>query len=225
MVAETVKCADCGYLAFRHRETRQLVEAELELRERGGIAPSAGKVPDLSGYPLCFANAADLRSEYSLVTSEGMAPEPDSATYAELLYRGEESQKVGGVATDNEFLLRWKVMHRERVCSAFAPWQQGFTPKEHREMVDRLKLQEWQERQQQVERDWQSDRRRKDEAWRSGERKWRWVELVILIVGAGLFTLLGAYIQRNDNTPPVPVIVPAPAVNVSPVFVIPTPSP
>jgi hypothetical protein len=32
---------------------------------------------------------------------------------------------------------RLAVLDEERKCGSFTPWQQGFTPKEHREMLDR----------------------------------------------------------------------------------------
>jgi hypothetical protein len=51
---------------------------------------------------------------------------------------------------------------RERKCGEFADWQQGFTPKEHRELIDRQKLLErednWQKFQAQMAED---------------DRKWR----------------------------------------------------
>lgn len=64
------------------------------------------------------------------------------------------------------------LLSQERNCSAFTPRQQGFTPKEHREMLDRR--------------------------W---ERKWRVIEMIVvgiaipaLIIAA---TILAAFIQAR----------------------------
>lgn len=70
------------------------------------------------------------------------------------------------------------VINAEKQCDDFTEWQQGFTPKEHREMIDRKKMIQW-----------QAEQKKQD-------RKWRIIEVVVLIIGAGLFTLLGVFIQR-----------------------------
>ncbi len=103
-----VKCVDCGFLAVRHRESRELCSAELDYREHGRIPnlqPSSG-----TGYqmyeeaPLCFQRIVAFR------TSECSSPE-----------------------------ARVAVLQEERGdCEGFTVWQQGFTPKEHREMLDRM---------------------------------------------------------------------------------------
>ena len=53
-------------------------------------------------------------------------------------------------------------------------YHQGFTPKEHREMIDR-------------------ERQRREDFRR------HIIEVVVLIVGAGLFTLLGAWIASGNR--------------------------
>ena len=74
-----------------------------------------------------------------------------------------------------------QVIQKERECGeSFTEWQLGFTPKEHREMMDR---QEW--------RDWQ-ERQRKD------DRGWRIKEIAILVLMTGGFIVLGALIGRGS---------------------------
>ena len=41
-----VKCADCGFLGVRNLHTRDIVEAELTLREEGKIAGGGAELPD-----------------------------------------------------------------------------------------------------------------------------------------------------------------------------------
>lgn len=180
---QMVKCADCGFLTFRNYQTREFVEAELELREKGVITPSHGQVPSLSDYPLCFANAVQLPPEYAAITNgELEAPQPDAEAYASITHHGESSA--------DEHILRWRVMHRQRVCNAFTPWQQGFTPKEHREMVDRQWMIDREDRRDKEMRD-REDRR--DREAKSRHRN----ELVVFGLVLGALTIIGSMIQAG----------------------------
>ena len=78
-----------------------------------------------------------------------------------------------------------QVIHEERECGeSFTEWQLGFTPKEHREMLDRKEWRDWQERQ------------------RKEDKHWRVIELIVLgiiaVLVAGGFTVLGAFIERGS---------------------------
>jgi len=66
----------------------------------------------------------------------------------------------------------------------FTPWQQGFAPKEHREMLDRQELRNW------------------EAAQRHEDRRWRIIELIVFGavatgVGAGV-AILAAFIERGS---------------------------
>jgi len=149
-----VKCIDCGYLAARHHETRLLEEVEENYRNNG-VSPNTtvgykhGIGIPVYDEPICFMRACDLKAEYG-------EKRPPSMT-KDLL----------------------STLRKDRECNSFAKWQQGFTPKEHREMVDRENIIEWQHRE------------------RRSDIKWRIVELIVLVVSAGLFTLLGTWIARG----------------------------
>jgi hypothetical protein len=91
--------------------------------------------PDKFSMPLCLARAWDLPSEIK----------GDIARY-------DEGKCV-------------RVLQKERLCESFTKWHQGFSPKEHREMMDR---EEW--------RKWQAS------------QNWK------LVIVAGVFALLGAAI-------------------------------
>lgn len=72
------------------------------------------------------------------------------------------------------------VISDDRVCSNYTPWHQGFTPKEHREMIDR----QW-------ERNWQLEREREDRKWREHqERKADERHRVNLLINTGLVTVV-----------------------------------
>ena len=59
-----VKCAECGFLALRNKESRELEEAEESFRE--GVAlplVDGGSYYRHEERPLCFARRYDLRKE------------------------------------------------------------------------------------------------------------------------------------------------------------------
>jgi hypothetical protein len=66
-MAAKVKCVNCGYLALRHHETRQLSEVEFGIR-------SSGKIPDVlvrdgivglyENILICLRRAHDLHAEH-----------------------------------------------------------------------------------------------------------------------------------------------------------------
>ena len=130
-----VKCENCGFLALRNWRTGLLDEAIQEYRWRAEIP---GFYHPLSraytGVPICLVRAYPLHNEF----------------------------KNQSLAEPGEI---FSTLEHERNCDErdlFTPWQQGFTPKEHRELIDRQKLLErednWQKFQAQMAED---------------DRKWR----------------------------------------------------
>lgn len=61
-----------------------------------------------------------------------------------------------------------EAMNRERACEAFTPWRQGYTPREHQEMLDREREREWQAAQKRADREWTE---RQDEKAAARERQ------------------------------------------------------
>lgn len=153
-----VKCSECGFLTLREAFTGQLDEVDADFRKTGnpprrrsvkqirGIAISAERTPYIH-IPICFANATNFRNEI------GELPK--------------------GYAEYTAALVLPEIV-KERQCSEFMEWQQGFTPKEHREMLDRKEFRDWQSRQ---------------EKERLKERRW---DALLLVLVAGGFTILGA---------------------------------
>ena len=146
-----VKCADCGFLAVRNRYDFHLDEAGRGYRETGQAA--LGRVNEMAHYelhdqqPICFALANDLKVEFDNETKER-----------------------------NSTVSAFNVLAKGRDCNSFTKWQQGFTPKEHREMLDREEMLEWQAAREDADRKWRS------------KRDWYFVII------AGIFTILGAII-------------------------------
>src|SRR6266404_7521708 len=99
------RCANCGFLATRDKETRVLEETEKRTRDTGRV-PSDDRHEEI---PVCFAQVISIQEEA----------------------RGKSDQIL-------------PVLQKERECNNFAPWIQGFTPKEHKEMLDAKEMREWQ---------------------------------------------------------------------------------
>ena len=52
-----VKCSECGYLAVRDKDSRELKEAEVEYRKRGL------RIAKYEYIPICFVQVRDFRDE------------------------------------------------------------------------------------------------------------------------------------------------------------------
>jgi len=133
------KCSECGFLAVRNTKSRQLEETEQDIRETGVIErlfDDSERVHEIgSGYP---------RYEPPLCFIGAIDLRTETGKYGE----GTQERIKSAI-------------NEERECGSFTQWQQGFTPKEHREMIDR----KW-------------------------EKKWHWIEIGIIIVVTALFNYL-----------------------------------
>ena len=114
-----VKCEECGFLALRNRNTGLLDEAPQEYRRAAEVPPFNSPLSDAyTGVPICLARAYPLHNEFT---------NQDQATHREI----------------------FNLLQKKRNCAErdlFTPWQQGFSPKEHREMLDRQWMLEREER-------------------------------------------------------------------------------
>jgi len=170
---QCVKCADCGFLAVRITETRELVDAEMPLRTDGSLSTHSAV---LSGgfittnatmfdtHHVCFVQAFDLVAETGIHPADAQ---------------------------------RKAMVLNQRDCHSFTPWQQGFTPKEHRQMLS-LK-EEREERQKFYERE--RDERNED---RVSERRWRWFEIISIIVLVPFTSALFTYLEHRYEEKPQP---------------------
>jgi hypothetical protein len=61
------------------------------------------------------------------------------------------------------------VIQKDRKCESFCQWQQGYTPKEHREMLSIKEEREWRERQANKEEAWRQKQAAEDRQWREKE--------------------------------------------------------
>ena len=149
----TIKCADCGLIAWRHRETGQLVEVHEGYR-RDFVYPSAISA---FKFPMCTMAKRDIRTECD--------DEGNRLALSHLETPVDWKEMANFVR---------KILTSEYHCSEFAQYQMGFSPQEHREMLDRKWMIEHERRSQRV------------------DRAWRFVEIFCAaVVGAGIARFLG----------------------------------
>lgn len=181
------KCAECGFLTLRNRFSGELDEVDGDFRKTGnpprrravGPRAPAATIPVISmappgvttgeiwpypSMPICFVQRYDLWQETHL--TERTEDVPASMVL--------------------------EIISKERDCVpsvgqlGFTAWRQGFTPKEHREMMDREAMQRL-----------QFEREEADRRWRREERYWRIGELLMIIFGGVVAAVVGALIARS----------------------------
>lgn len=168
-----VKCEDCGFLALRTARS-ELVEATEWFRQTG--TPENLQQLDLHMRPLCFARAFNLAAEITALDNQRVETESHRQNLA--------------------------VIQKERPCERFTAWQQGFTPKEHREMLDEQWKREFEATRLQEDHEWRGSQEDRMREWqqRRDERRLRWEIIVfgviVTLILAGS-TIVAALIQRG----------------------------
>jgi hypothetical protein len=112
-----VKCSECGFLAVRNAESRNLEEVEFKSRQDGNIGKQRYVL-----VPVCFAMATSFDEE-----AKELQKLPEYA---------ERRNKIDEYISPNWSAITKTIIHKERQCNSFVQWHQGFTPKEHRQMID-----------------------------------------------------------------------------------------
>lgn len=177
-----VKCSECGFLTLRDRKTGQLEEVIDDYR-LSGETPNYVAYEGYHNWPICFAMAIDLFTEVN---------------------RAAEQQHLDKSRDWAKYVLG--VIDKDRECPpvgkalGFTEYIQGFTPKEHREMLDRKQLLEWQ-----VKREKDDKNFRKQE--NQSNRRYRIAELVLVILTI-IAILATAFIGRGEPT--INIITPNP---------------
>jgi hypothetical protein len=173
------KCIDCGYLAVRNLVSGELVEVERD--ENGNI--NEGKYFGSPRYdlPICFARETKLQPQYK----------------TELIIDDPIHKKLKSNVNN--------VLAQPRLCNSFTKWQMGFTPKEHREMLDEQWRLSFQAKREDEDRKWREEQRKSDLEWRveqekKATRSHRWD--LIFTGGIATFlicvaTIVAAFITRG----------------------------
>ncbi len=157
------KCKDCGFLAIWLRAHNRFQEAT-ELTRDHGLPPEIIQNDEKVFHAKCFIQ------KYDLVT-ECKAANPIDQVWQ----------------FDKRVL---EVIDKERSCNGYIAWAQGFSPKEHQEMLDR-----------------------------KSERRWRFVEGLVFAIGGGVVALFSQWVATPAspvvNISPPAVSITTPPVNVT----------
>ena len=116
----SVMCKDCGLLAIRRKDSRELVEVEYGIRH--GASMPGGEQIGVPMSPLDFMHAKADKVYVPRPFCFAMVPEIDAEAKLEVKHPG-----------DREAAFQ-AIIAKPRDCDSFIPWSQGFTPKEHVEM-------------------------------------------------------------------------------------------
>lgn len=137
-----VKCKDCGFLSLVRRENGELASANASYCTEGFQAYQRDEVFPV---PNCYVREHAIHLEP--LEAEGI--------YVKLV--GEMpglislENKEGADVTD---LVILKNIGRERQCEKFTNWLQGFSPKEHMEMLDKQFIMEREDRRDKDQKEW-----------------------------------------------------------------------
>jgi hypothetical protein len=227
--APLVKCADCGFLTLRNDYTGQLDEVGDGYR-RTGEPQELRKPQDPSDrsnvYPLSYT------FYYKAHTNLPICFAREWNLFGDLVQSG---NNAGDASLEPGLAL--EVITKDRLCSAFTPWQQGFTPKEHREMLDRQALLRWQSEREDADQQFRKEMQdaqlaaqdKIDERRFRAEQGYGWrlarfgaaVALVAAVVGAGVSAAVSPLVDDKptvNTTIEVPTQQ-APIINI----IVPTP--
>ena len=180
-MVEMVKCSECGYLTVRNMNTYCLDEAGSDFREKGMVALGReygrNQYPLHEAIPLCFARCQYLGEKVKNITQKNNPTEEVS-----------------------------RIIKEETKCTGFVKWQQGFTPKEHGEMIDRQWMMKYQERREREDKEWREQQEDKQRNWMQSQSKqrFRWEIIVFgILVTLALIggQILAAFIERGDLFP------------------------
>ncbi|TXT21823.1 MAG: hypothetical protein FD138_3960 [Planctomycetota bacterium] len=192
----TVRCADCGFLAIRNCETRELVEVELSVRNGEGF-PSE-QVP-----PSEERTIAGLQQRLGIVSAKRIYEDNAICFMREPSVSRDFQHAADSAKKDRNYHGHFlRVINEERCCERFTPWTQGLTPREHREMLDQKQLLAYQKEREDSDRQWRQSQAQQDYVWRRDEARWRRIELVVMGIIVTLVTVVTnvvcAFIQRGD---------------------------
>jgi hypothetical protein len=171
------KCSECGFLGLRN-VFDQIIEANIWFRQTGHDRNFSGQ--NIEGGPLCSMQQRQFE-------------------YRQPLPGGDPTDVRQRMSAQEADILN--EIREDFVCSVFASHRRGFSPKEHREMVDRERQQSWQARREDDDRQWREKQAEAEHAWRKEDRRgeliWRIVQVVVFGVMGASVAILAAFIQRN----------------------------
>lgn len=190
------RCKDCGLLAHRHRETRELREVEQLFRDERQFSPvDAGE--RYAGNPLCVgmvetfaSNVDDQRNQFEQERS------CSRFIQYQMGFSPKEHMEMNFLERQEERHRRWDEEDRK--------WRQEQAAKNESWLDRQARIdQEWRERQAADERQWRRKEARRERKWRKEDLKLakantrsNWAAGLIGFFGA-LATAAFAYLLSN----------------------------
>jgi hypothetical protein len=155
------RCSECGFIAARVYVTREYLEVDDRKRESGEVGSERGP---LEPVPVCFVSSFNIKEEVE-VLRKAACDEPTQNSIGEWI----SPHWANHVK---------QVLNTDRECESFTKWQQGCTPKEHREMMDRERMQKWQMEREEADKKWRTEQ---EEKYSKAEWK-RYIFLAIMTI-------------------------------------------
>jgi hypothetical protein len=89
------------------------------------------------------------------------------------------------------------VLEKERKCESFTEWIPGFTPKEHKEMLDAKEMRAWQAEQREKDLAWQAAQRQEERTWQESQKRIDRRLQFVTIVFAALVSAIVSWLTTN----------------------------
>ena len=170
-----VKCQDCGFLAIRDPDNSEFVAPSVHYRSEGFQGSPKHLWPHPQPMPNCFVREHPIHNERLVVEGRVVGKMNDEAPGDFKIGDGK-----GGDGTEEAIL---SIIQKERICKAFNPWIEGFSPREHYET-------------------------RQSEQTRTNNRKWRIFELVAALFTGALIAIAAKVadhlLSSGNGSPPTP---------------------
>jgi hypothetical protein len=172
------RCDTCGFLAMRFYHDAGLHEATQEFRELGLDTNAEAAITRL---PFCIVQAARLDKEIEAHHKSTQAP----------------NMSLGAPS------IMAILQKKDRECREWTEWIPGFSPKEHLEMMNRERMQKWQEEREEADRKWRTEQEEKTRQWQERMAKGRLhVDIVVFAIGVTVIlsasTIIAAFIERGS---------------------------
>ena len=165
-MSKEVKCAECGFLAIRNQHTRELHEVEASMRKEWATPKTI------------IGSLKNVHIYEGLPLCFRRSPDfPD--------------ESIGNTTASEQII---EVINGDHPCDHYTPWQQGFTPKEHQEMLNEQRMLEWQRRVEIEDREWRTNQEKL-----TNKRHWQaivWGALLAVMVFV-VANALSAWVQSK----------------------------
>lgn len=222
-------CSSCGFLGL-WSNSRGLVEADEQFRTTGH-----SEAPELRELrrPICAA----LRASFIGELDEYLSTVADVANDLEHRDRIDHPHPVDVLAVIAEESRECN--RSQSMVDGWVQWRPGFSPKEHREMLDQQLIREQEHEWRKEDQDWLTSERKARErhelamerhAEVAGRGQWLGIRLTLLaVVVTAIITLFAAFIgagwlsQPFGETQPQQIVTLTPTPTSTPPTVTPTP--